>query len=357
MTVEEQAFQIEKIPAVLYGEETDKVYLFLHGKRGYKEEAKEFGQIVCPRGWQVVGVDLPEHGSRKGETGGFDPWHVVPELQTVMACLQRRWSRIALRANSIGAWFSMLAFYAQPPERSLFVSPVLNMERLIRSIMQWAGVTEEQLRTHETIRTGFGEVLSWQYYQYAREHPIEAWPCPTSILYGEKDALTPRWEVDDFVRLYHCDLTVIEGGEHWLHTPEQLNLLRQWTDDQTALELTPEECLFFAGKPGELELYEAFRRRLFREVGAVKVRVQKTQVTFQGKHGFAFVSHPRRRRDMGIIVSFGLFRQQQSERIQHATEPYPNRWTHHMAVKSGEEIDEELMGWIREAYWASEQKR
>lgn len=241
--MKEKAFQIEKIPAILYGEKADKVYLFIHGKCGYKEEAKEFGEIVCPRGWQVLGIDLPEHGIRKGETDTFDPWHVIPELQTVMAYAQQHWSRIALRANSIGAWFSMLAFSAEPLEKSLFVSPILNMEKLIQTMMQWVGVTEEELQARETIPTDFGETLSWRYYQYAREHPIETWPSPTSILYAEKDNLTSRQEVDRFVQRFHCDLTVIEDGEHWFHAPEQLEVLRQWTDARTAGEQTMTEVV------------------------------------------------------------------------------------------------------------------
>lgn len=32
-----------------------------------------------------------------------------------------------------------------------------------------------------------------------------------------------------------------------------------------------------------------------------------------------------------------------------ATEPYPNRWTHHILISDTEEIDEELLGWIKEA--------
>lgn len=62
------------------------------------------------------------------------------------------------------------------------------------------------------------------------------WPSPTSILYAEKDNLTSRQEVDDFIRCFPCDLTVLKGGEHWFHTPEQLEILRQWTDTQTAGE-------------------------------------------------------------------------------------------------------------------------
>ena len=126
--------------------------------------------------------------------------------------------------------------------------------------------------------------------------------------------------------------------------------------EQNDPELTPEEALFFAGRPEKLELYAVFRSRLLDRVGDVRIKVQKTQITFSGKYGFAFVSHPRRKRDIGILVSFGLFHRQESARIQYASEPYPNRWTHHMLIQRPEEIDDELMEWIQEAYWFAEQK-
>ena len=121
-------------------------------------------------------------------------------------------------------------------------------------------------------------------------------------------------------------------------------------------ELSPEECLFFTGKPEEQALYEIFRSRLLTEVGEAHIKVSKSQITFSGKYGFAFVSHPRRKKDQGILVSFGLFHRQESERIQYASEPYPGRWTHHMLVRQPEEINDELMGWIQEAYWFANTK-
>lgn len=70
-----------------------------------------------------------------------------------MAYTRKRWKHVALRATSIGAWFSMLAFGAEPPERSLFVSPVLNMAGLIQSMMGWAGVAEAELEEYGEIAT------------------------------------------------------------------------------------------------------------------------------------------------------------------------------------------------------------
>lgn len=351
IVIEEAVLQIEHIPAILYGEKRDGVYLFVHGKCGCKEEAKDFAELVCPLGWQVLGIDLPEHGSRKGETGGFDPWHAVPELRAVMAYARTRWSRIALRANSIGAWFSMLAFQDGHLEQALFVSPILNMASLICSMMQWAGVTEEMLETKKTIRTSFGETLSWEYFRYAQSHPVENWSVPTAVLYGSLDNLTPRQEADDFADRFNCDLTVANGAEHWFHTPEQVAVLNEWTQQHLLPALMPEEILFFAGRPEELKLYEAFRSYILTMLRNVKIKVSKTQITFSGKYGFAFVSLPRRKKDEGILVSFGLNRHEGSERIWQAAEPYPGRWTHHTLVSRREQIDRELMNWIKEAWW------
>ena len=176
-----------------------------------------------------MAIDLPEHGERKGETG-LDPWHVVPELRGVMENLRQRGECVRLRANSIGAWFSMLAFADMPPEKALFVSPVLDMEKLIRSMMLWAGVDEERLEREGEIPTNFGETLSWRYLQYAKTHPILQWSAETAILYAGQDNLTTRNTVDAFVRRFDCGLAVMENGEHWFHTPEQLAVLRSWEE-------------------------------------------------------------------------------------------------------------------------------
>ena len=228
--MQETFFSIDHIPAVLYGGDAGRVYLFVHSKCGYKEEARAFAELACPKGWQVLSIDLPEHGARKGGAEPFDPWHAVPELQAVLKYARPRWKQIALRATSLGAWFSMLACASEPLEKCLFVSPVLDMERLIRTMMGWAGVTEAELETRGMIETAFGETLSWRYYQYARAHAIESWPCPTAILYAEHDNLTERAVADAFAARFSCGLTVVPDGEHWFHTHAQLDALRRWEE-------------------------------------------------------------------------------------------------------------------------------
>ncbi len=221
-------FSIEHIPAVLYGDQSDKIYIYVHGKMGFKEEARSFAQIAVQKGYQVLSVDLPEHGMRKNDKNKFNSWNVVPELKSVLNFAKKKSDNISLYANSIGAWFSMLSFSNEDIQKCLFVSPVLDMEKLIINMMKWADVSEEKLMQEKEIDTTFGETLSWEYLQYARKNRIDNWNVPTSILYAGNDNLTERSVVDNFVKSFNCNLTVMENGEHWFHTPQQLDVLNKW---------------------------------------------------------------------------------------------------------------------------------
>ena len=107
---------------------------------------------------------------------------------------------------------------------------------------------------------------------------------------------------------------------------------------------------FFDDKPLELALYEALFSQMEEEFPEGTVKVQKSQINFYGRHLFAMVSLPRRKRDSGIIVSVGLSRRLESPRVSVAVEPYPGRWTNHVPVDGEEQIDDELLGWLREAW-------
>ncbi|MGN1306957.1 MAG: alpha/beta hydrolase [Faecousia sp.] len=221
-------FEIRGIPAVLYGERADRLWLFVHGKCGNKEEACGLVELLCPKGYQVLGVDLPEHGARKGGAAKLLPWEVIPELQGVLTEMKQRWQDVSLYANSIGAYFSLLAFPNERFTNCLFVSPILDMVALIERMMGWVSVSAERLQAEREIPTPFGETLSWAYYTYAKQHPIQKWDSPTAILYAGKDELTDRATVTSFAERFGCALQVYEDGEHWFHTEKQLAVLREF---------------------------------------------------------------------------------------------------------------------------------
>lgn len=119
--------------------------------------------------------------------------------------------------------------------------------------------------------------------------------------------------------------------------------------------------MFFNQNPDVLPLYEKLERSVTELVPDVRIKVQKTQISFYNRHMFSCVSFARVRKkkdcpDSYIVVTFGLGYKVESPRIDIAAEPYPNRWTHHVLISEPSEIDGELMGWLGEAALFSERK-
>ena len=113
--------------------------------------------------------------------------------------------------------------------------------------------------------------------------------------------------------------------------------------------------MFFDRHMDALPLYQAFEELLFASFPAVNRRVQKTQISFSNRHVFACVSFARVKRKAELptgymVITLGLPARLDSERVAVKTEPYPGRWTHHIVISKPEDLDEELLSWVREAY-------
>ena len=193
----------------------NKAVLYVHGKGGNAAEAA-FYEAIFPE-CDVMGFDY------KAET----PWESIGEFQAEAKRLLSEYDSVILVANSIGAYFSLLSLADMPIEKAYFISPIANMEKLILDMMQWAGVTEDEIKEKGVIATDFGEDLSWEYLTWVRSHPVR-WHIPTEILYGSEDNLQSMDTVKAFAAGCGAGLTVMEHGEHWFHTEEQLQFLREW---------------------------------------------------------------------------------------------------------------------------------
>ena len=126
-------------------------------------------------------------------------------------------------------------------------------------------------------------------------------------------------------------------------------------------ELDADTLMFFDRHMDMLPLYQAFEEILFDSFPVVNKRVQKTQITFSNRHIFACVSFARVKRKAELpmrymVITLGLPAPLDSERIVVKTEPYPGRWTHHIVVSALEELDEELLSWIKTAYTFADAK-
>lgn len=192
-----------------------KAIIYIHGKGGNYLEGEQYKKNC--NNYDFFGVDYKE----------YLPWIVQDQIKAVYENLTIDYEHISIIANSIGAYFAMYALQNYRIEKALLISPILDMERLILDMMQWANVTEDELCKRGQIPTEFGETLSWDYLNFVRQNPIK-WDIPTDILYAENDNLTSRATIDTFVVNHNANLTVMNDGEHWFHTNEQIAFLDNW---------------------------------------------------------------------------------------------------------------------------------
>ena len=109
----------------------------------------------------------------------------------------------------------------------MLISPIIDMESLILEMIRIENISEEELSLRKKVNTLSGELLSWEYLSYVRNNPI-TWNIPSSILYGEKDNMNSLDTISIFADKINADLTVMENGEHWFHTEEQVCFLDDW---------------------------------------------------------------------------------------------------------------------------------
>lgn len=199
-----------------------KLVLYIHGKGGSAAECEHYKSLFpdC----DCSGLDYKT----------FTPWETGREIEESVNKFASLYEKIILIANSIGAYFSMNADICTKIERAYFISPVVDMEKMILNLMSWAGVSEDDLKRDKIIKTDFGEDLSWDYLCYVRAHPLN-WTVPTKILYGSEDNLVPKETVEAFARKNASSLTVMQGGEHWFHTDEQMKFLDEWIKGKTKI--------------------------------------------------------------------------------------------------------------------------
>ena len=222
-----EKFIVEDIPAVLWGEPSAKIYIYVHGKHGYKGYAEDFAKVAEKKGYQTLSFDLPKHGERKEAPEPCDIWQGIKDLEKIAAFTFGKWTEVNLFACSIGAFFALHAYRDKPFKKCLFQSPIIDMHWLIKQMMLWFNVSEARLEQEKRVATPF-ETLDWDYYQYVLQHPINKWPFPTEILYAGKDNLQPVEVMNNFATRFGSGLTVSPNSEHPFMGPEDADIVGEW---------------------------------------------------------------------------------------------------------------------------------
>jgi hypothetical protein len=114
--------------------------------------------------------------------------------------------------------------------------------------------------------------------------------------------------------------------------------------------VTPDE--FFTGHEESRRIFESVRQAIA-AIGPADIRVTKSQVAFRRRTGFAFVWMPDMylgKGDVPLVLTIGLRRRDDSPRWKQIVEPAPGRFTHHLELRSDADMDDEVCGWLHEAW-------
>jgi hypothetical protein len=108
----------------------------------------------------------------------------------------------------------------------------------------------------------------------------------------------------------------------------------------------------FAGKPPEVRAIFDAVVSVLRTIGAVRVLPEKTRIAFQARMSFAQLT-PRTRWVDGHVV---LARRLEHPRFRAIDSIGPRSHVHHFRLTSVSEVDDELRGFLVEAYAVGEQR-
>ena len=191
----------------------DKLVIYVHGKGGNSLEAEHYKNAF--KNYKVIGFDY------KSET----PWEAKKEFFDYFEKYQNK--DLIIVANSFGAYLVLNSLNSVNLQKAFFISPVVDMETLILTMLKQNNITENELKSKKEIVLNSGEKLSWEYLSYVRTNPI-IWNKKTYIIYGENDFITPKNIIKSFAKKIKSKLKIIKNGNHWFHTKEDMDSIYNW---------------------------------------------------------------------------------------------------------------------------------
>lgn len=114
-------------------------------------------------------------------------------------------------------------------------------------------------------------------------------------------------------------------------------------------EWSPE--VLFSGFPKGLAICRAVEAAVS-TIGEASMTVTKSQVAFRHRRGFAYVWRPGQyvNSDVPAVLSIAFPHEVKSERIKQVVHPSANVWMHHIELHEPGELDDQILGWLTEAY-------
>ena len=193
-----------------------KVVVYIHGLYGSHKEAEDYSYLKDE--YDVVGLDYQDG----------NPWELKDTIRNEFEKLTKNYKEVIVIANSIGAFYAYEYLSDFNIKHAFFISPVASMYQIIFDIMASKDIYLEKLKEEKVIQIDDKTQISYDFYEHVRNEK-DNWDVPTDILYGEKDQVVYIESIAEFLANHpKAKLTVKQGAEHYMHTEEEKEFIKQW---------------------------------------------------------------------------------------------------------------------------------
>jgi hypothetical protein len=112
---------------------------------------------------------------------------------------------------------------------------------------------------------------------------------------------------------------------------------------------------FFGGQEKSRQIFEAVRHTI-EAIGPAELRISKSQVSFRRRRAFAWLWMPGQYLSGAVaplVLTLSFRSRDGSPRWKAIVEPAPGRFTHHLELYSTSDIDDQVRGWLQDAWLAA----
>ncbi len=110
---------------------------------------------------------------------------------------------------------------------------------------------------------------------------------------------------------------------------------------------------FFGTHLDSLKAFESLKVYIDDMCPNARIAVQDSLLVFKTDAGFAYISLPSSVSDDSLFnLALTSRRKISNSRIEKTVDPVPGRnsYVYHIAIKSADDIDSEIKGWVRQSY-------
>lgn len=195
----------------------DDCIVYIHGLHGNEAESRFYSFLLDKM--DVIGLDYKDG----------NPWEIKDHIIQEFAEIHRKYKRVFVVANSIGAFYAYTYLSQFRIEEAFFISPLVNMKKIIEKMMRKNHISLATLKQEQIIILEDGQKLSYEFYMSLIE--ADHWRVKTHVLYGEKDKLVDQDSLIHFLATHQATLTVMKNAGHYFHTPSQLRCIKKWVHE------------------------------------------------------------------------------------------------------------------------------